>query len=92
MTADRDRKLEIMGVEKEENAENDQQQEMVDAIDAIDLDHEYFTEAVVNDDAVFKEISDHQKTLMVEAKWFLEKEEYKQILSNIKAFRVLKMP
>lgn len=49
---------------------------MTDAIDAIDLDPDYFKEAIVSDDAVFKEISDNQKTLMIESKWFLEKEEY----------------
>lgn len=61
-------------------------------MDAIDLDPEYFVEQTVVDDATLKEIHDNQKTLQVEAKWFLEKEEYQKILSSIKDFRVLKMP
>ena len=39
-----------------------------------------------------KDIHDNQKTLTIEAQYFEEKEEWKKILANIKAFRVLKLP
>ena len=47
---------------------------------------------MIQDDDVLKNIYDSQKTLSIEAKWFQEKEEWQKILTNIKAFRVLKMP
>ena len=81
-----------MGIEKDENAEGEQQQELTDIIESLELDPEYFVEKVVEEDSVFKEISDAQKTLQTEAKWFLEKDEWQKVLQNIKAFKVIKMP
>lgn len=42
LTADRDRKLEMMGVEVDEAAQNDQQNDMNDAMEALELDQDYF--------------------------------------------------
>lgn len=42
LTADRDRKLELMGIEVDENAMNEEQQAMADATDALELDADYF--------------------------------------------------
>lgn len=65
---------------------------MTDAIEALDLYGDYFNEHLVGEDSVLKEIHDNQKTLTTEAKFFLEKENWKKVLEGIKAFRVLKMP
>ena len=65
---------------------------MIDAVDALELDIDYFDNQMVQDDAILKDIHDNQRTLAVEAKWLLEKEDWQKILANIKAFRVLKMP
>ena len=92
LTADRDRKLELMGIEKDENAEGELQQELLDAADLLELDADYFDLQIVQDDSIFKEIHDNQKTLQIEAKWFQEKEDWKKLLENLKDFRVLKMP
>ncbi len=92
LTADRDRKLALMGVEVDENAATEEQQMMADAVDAMELDPDYFDAQLVVDDANFKEIHDNQKTLAIEANWFNEKEDYMKVLRNIKEFRVLKMP
>lgn len=42
LTADRDRKLEAMGIERDENEEKEQEQEMIDALEAMELDVDYF--------------------------------------------------
>ena len=42
LIADRDRKLELMGIERDEGAENEQAQEMTDVCDAMELDEDYF--------------------------------------------------
>lgn len=92
LTADRDRKLELMGIEKDETAEGDKAQELADAIDGMELDEDYFPLPVVQDDPTLKEIYEAQKTLTIEATNFLEKEEWTNLLTNIRDFRVLKMP
>ena len=92
LTADRDRKLELMKVEKDENAESETQQALIDAMEFTQLDSNYFVETLVSEDAVFKEIHDNQKLLQIEAKWMIEKETWQKILQGIKAFRVIKMP
>ena len=56
LTADRDRKLELMGIEKDETAEGDKAQELADAIDGMELDEDYFPLPVVQDDPTLKEI------------------------------------
>jgi len=43
---------------------------------AVELDPEYFIEQLVNDDSIFKEISENQKMLGIEASWMLEKEDW----------------
>ena len=65
---------------------------MTDAVDALELDADYFDLQMVQDDAQLKEIYDNQKTLQIEASWFNEKEDWKKVLTDIKAFKVLKMP
>ena len=47
---------------------------------------------MIQDDAILREIHDNQKTLSIEAKWFLEKDDWKKAIEQVKAFRVLKMP
>ena len=47
LTADRDRKLEMMGVEVDEAAQNDQQNDMNDAMEALELDQDYFDQQIV---------------------------------------------
>lgn len=42
LTADRDRKLEMMGVEVDEGEANDRAQEMTDAQEVLELDQDYF--------------------------------------------------
>ena len=42
LTSDRDRKLESMGIERDENADGEEAQEMTDAVDALELDTDYF--------------------------------------------------
>ena len=81
-----------MGVERDENAENELMQEMTDTADAMELDVDYFDLQIVQDDATLKEIYENQKTLTIEAQWFMEKEDWMEVLKNVKAFRVLKMP
>lgn len=54
LTADRDRKLELLRVEKDENGEAESQQAMVDAMEILPLDAKYFIETLVNEDVVFK--------------------------------------
>ena len=92
LTRDRDRKLDLMNVERDENAEGEEAQMMTDAVDALELDADYFDLQMVQDDAQLKEIYDNQKTLQIEASWFNEKEDWKKVLTDIKAFKVLKMP
>ena len=96
LTADRDRKLALLNppVEGEGIGEVEQQQEkeVTEAMESIELDNDYFEPNLMQDDAVLKEIMDNQKTLMIEAKCFTEKEEWIQVLRGIKEFRVLKMP
>lgn len=91
MTADRDRKLAVLGVQVDENAEPEEDQAMRDAMDALDLDPDYFIHQSVQDDPIFKQIFDNQKHLIIEAQYYTERDEYKKVLSNIKSFRVLKM-
>ena len=67
LTRDRDRKLDLLNVEKDENAENEEAQMMTDAIDALELDADYFDLQLVQDDSQLKEIYDNQKTLTIEA-------------------------
>ncbi len=50
LTRDRDRKLDLMGVERDENAEGEEAQIMADAIDALELDADYFDLQLVQDD------------------------------------------
>ena len=59
LTADRDRKLEAMGIERDENAENEQAQEMAEAVDALELDIDYFDTQMLQDDTVLKDIHDN---------------------------------
>lgn len=91
LTADRDRKLAVLGVQVDENAEPEEDQAMRDAMDALDLDPDYFIHQAVQDDPIFKQIFDNQKHLIIEAQYYTERDEYKKVLSNIKSFRVLKM-
>ena len=67
LTADRDRKLAVLGIVTEENAEPEEDQAMRDAIDALDLDPDYFLYQAVQEDPIFKNIFDNQKHLMIEA-------------------------
>lgn len=92
MTADRNRKVEMMGVERGEDEAADATAEATEAAETLEMDADYFDMQIVGDDSSLKEIYDNQKTLEIEAKWFAEKEEFVKILTNIKAFRVLKMP
>ena len=61
LTADRDRKLAMMGVQTgEDGADADNVDEaMRDAIDNMELDPDYFMYQMVQDDAVFKTIYDN---------------------------------
>mmetsp|Transcript_1472 Transcript_1472/g.2139 ORF Transcript_1472/g.2139 Transcript_1472/m.2139 type:complete len:82 (+) Transcript_1472:1105-1350(+) len=67
LTADRDRKLAVLGIVAEENAEPEEDQAMRDAMDALDLDPDYFLHQAVQEDTIFKNIFDNQKHLMIEA-------------------------
>lgn len=70
LTADRDRKLEAMGIEVDENVAGEQATEMLEAVDALELDNDYFDTQMIQDDAILKDIHDNQRTLEIEAKWF----------------------
>lgn len=94
LSADRDRKLAIMGVSIDpdgEVAEASIDDAMRDAIDAMEMDPDYFIYQLVQDDAIFKSIYDNQRQLKIQAQYFIDRPDCAKVLANLKSFRVLKM-
>ena len=94
LTADRDRKLGIMGEDKEtqDKAEEEATQAINDQMETLILSEVYFDKELVDADEELHEIETRQKTLTLQSKRFSENPEWKLILENIKSFRVMKMP
>ena len=61
-------------------------------MEALILNETYFDKELVDNDDELHEIETRQKTLTLQAKRFIENDEWKKILTDICAFRVMKMP
>jgi len=60
-------------------------------MEALILNETYFDKELVDADEELHDIETKQKNLVLQAKRFLENEDWKAILVNIKSNRVLKM-
>ena len=94
MTADRDRKLAMLGEDKEaqDKAEEEAVTAINDQMESLILSEVYFDKELVDNDEELHEIETKQKTLTLQAQRFVENEDWKAFLENIRSFRVMKMP